>query len=282
MISDEWWMTSDEWWMTKIEWRKKSIQTSPNLSPLLLLSIVIFSTNSYELNFSYRKVRVFFITQFPSLITLKYHTRLAPSLTCHHSIFFTLFMGPIPVTWSKQSCFVTHRRFSSSSAFSFLISPSPFSPVTFPKNKPEPIKISQAASPLQDCHQWTTPISLTCTAAWSPQWWPSGADEHKETWPISHFVTNDLLRPKTVLPHPFPYSLTLFIYLICVFRIWVLRKMLGFSLNSIFLCFSLLFGWWKNNKGEVFLVFFFVYMILLCLPIAGLLQWFEVCKSVLL
>ena len=42
----------------------------------------------------------FFITQFLSLITYhsKYPTRLAPSLICHHSIFFTLFMGPIPVT----------------------------------------------------------------------------------------------------------------------------------------------------------------------------------------
>ena len=42
----------------------------------------------------------FFITHNSSLIThhLKYHTRLASSLTCHHSIFFTLFVGPIPVT----------------------------------------------------------------------------------------------------------------------------------------------------------------------------------------
>ena len=43
------------------------------------------------------------IIQFPSLITLithhsKYPTRLAPSLTCHHSIFFILFVGLIPVT----------------------------------------------------------------------------------------------------------------------------------------------------------------------------------------
>ena len=41
-----------------------------------------------------------FIIQFSSLIThhLKYPTRLASSLTCHHSIFFTLFVGPIPIT----------------------------------------------------------------------------------------------------------------------------------------------------------------------------------------
>ena len=40
------------------------------------------------------------ITQFPLLIIhhLKYPIRLAPSLTCHHSIYFTLFVGPIPVT----------------------------------------------------------------------------------------------------------------------------------------------------------------------------------------
>ena len=48
---------------------------------------------------------IFFITQFPSLnfrhsslITLKYYTRLAPSLSYHHSIFFTLFVNPIFVT----------------------------------------------------------------------------------------------------------------------------------------------------------------------------------------
>ena len=43
---------------------------------------------------------IIFITQFPSLIThhSKYLTRLAPSLTCHYSIFFTLFVGLIPVT----------------------------------------------------------------------------------------------------------------------------------------------------------------------------------------
>ena len=46
-----------------------------------------------------------FVTQFSSIdfhhwsfITLKYHTRLTPLLTCHHSIFFTLFVGFKAVT----------------------------------------------------------------------------------------------------------------------------------------------------------------------------------------
>ena len=45
-------------------------------------------------------VYFFFITQFSSLVThhSKYPTRLAQSLTCYHSIFFILFVGPIPVT----------------------------------------------------------------------------------------------------------------------------------------------------------------------------------------
>ena len=86
-----------------------------------------------------------FITHNSSLITHHsiFHTRLAPSPTFYHSIFFTLFVGPIPVTWSKHFCFFTRERFSSTLAFSFLISPSPFSPVTLPKHKPEPIKISR-------------------------------------------------------------------------------------------------------------------------------------------
>ena len=41
---------------------------------------------------------LFFVTQFLSLIILKYHVFLAPSLTSHHSIFFILFVGPILVT----------------------------------------------------------------------------------------------------------------------------------------------------------------------------------------
>ena len=37
--------------------------------------------------------------RYSSLITLIYHTCLALSLSYHHSIFFTLFVGLIPVTW---------------------------------------------------------------------------------------------------------------------------------------------------------------------------------------
>ena len=57
----------------------------------------------------------FFITQFPSLnfrhsslIThhSKYYTRLALSLNFHHSIFFTLFVGPIPVTHCRLFFFL--------------------------------------------------------------------------------------------------------------------------------------------------------------------------------
>ena len=36
---------------------------------------------------------------------VKYHVCLAPSLTSHHSIFFTLFVGPIPVTSAAFSFF---------------------------------------------------------------------------------------------------------------------------------------------------------------------------------
>ena len=40
-----------------------------------------------------------FIIYHSSLITLKYQGCLAPSLTYHHSIFFTLFVGHKLVTW---------------------------------------------------------------------------------------------------------------------------------------------------------------------------------------
>ena len=38
------------------------------------------------------------VTHHSSLITLKYYTRLASSLSYQHSKFFTLFVGLIPIT----------------------------------------------------------------------------------------------------------------------------------------------------------------------------------------
>ena len=73
------------------------------------------------------------ITQFPSLITphLKSNTRLAPSFIFHHSTFFTLFVGPMPVTELYPSCFVPvegfHPHLFLFSLFSFPLPPSALS-----------------------------------------------------------------------------------------------------------------------------------------------------------
>ena len=53
---------------------------------------------------------------------LKYHVCLALSLTFHHSIFFTLFVGPIPVTGAAFS-------------FSFFQYPNSLNPVKKKKKK---------------------------------------------------------------------------------------------------------------------------------------------------
>ena len=46
---------------------------------------------------------------------------------------------------------------------SLLISPSPFSPVTLPKHKPEPIKIEEAPSPISTVTRAASSISPMCT-----------------------------------------------------------------------------------------------------------------------
>ena len=189
------------------------------------------------------------LTQFSSLIThhLKYSITLHKvclelALNLSSLNIFQLFVGPIPVTWSEQSCFVTRERFSSPSFSLFSFPLSPFSPIILPKHKLEPIKISQAPSPRRIVTSEQHP------SLWRVQWCvllhrdPVEPTSIKKHDPFPHFFMDDLLRPKTVLPHPFLYSLTLFIYMICVFRIWVFRKLLGFSLNFVCLYFSLLFG----------------------------------------
>ena len=52
-----------------------------------MFGLIIFINQFSSLNFRHS-----------SLITLKYYIRLAPSLSYRYSIFFTLFVSPIPVT----------------------------------------------------------------------------------------------------------------------------------------------------------------------------------------
>ena len=63
------------------------------------------------------------VTYHSSLITLKYHTHLAPSLTCHHSIFFTLFVGPTPDTLTAPNSSLCLSFFFSFFPFVFLCLP---------------------------------------------------------------------------------------------------------------------------------------------------------------
>ena len=93
------------------------------------------------------------ITHILSLIThhSNFHIRLPSSSNSYHSIFLTLFMDPTTVTVSASSvllpaCHCSHQYFF------FLISPFPFSPVSLPKQKPKPRKMSQPPSPNQYHH----------------------------------------------------------------------------------------------------------------------------------
>ena len=74
----------------------------------------------WSLNFHHSSL----ITYNSSLIThhLKHHVCLAPSLTSHHSIFFTLFVGPIPITGAD---------------FFFFQYPNSLNPVEKKKKKPD-------------------------------------------------------------------------------------------------------------------------------------------------
>ena len=91
-----------------------------------------------------------------SLIThhSNFHIHLPSSFNFYHSIFFTLFMDPTTVTMSDYFCFVTRVPFSSPSYFSFSHFPFPFSPVSLPKQKLKPRKMSQPPSPRQYHHHW--------------------------------------------------------------------------------------------------------------------------------
>ena len=82
---------------------------------------------------------------------VKYHVCLAPSLTSHHSIFFTLFVGPIPVT-------------SADFSFFFFQYPNSLNPVEKKKTKPEQTELvkkrkkkNRTANPRKKKHiiEWT-------------------------------------------------------------------------------------------------------------------------------
>ena len=82
---------------------------------------------------------------------VKYHVCFAPSLTSHHSIFFTLFVGPIPVT-------------SAAFSFFFFQYPNSLNPVEKKKTKPEQTELvkkrkkkNRTANPRKKKHiiEWT-------------------------------------------------------------------------------------------------------------------------------
>ena len=77
--------------------------------------------------------------------------------------FYYFFVRPIPIKWSNPSVnkiSFNQKTKTVTTTTTIVTHPS------LPKHKPEPIKISEAPSPRQDRHRWTTPISLTCTTAW--------------------------------------------------------------------------------------------------------------------
>ena len=188
---------------------------------------------------------IIFITQFPSLIT--HHFKILhmfgtitqlPSLNIFHTI-----CGPHTYHLVRAKLFCYLQKFFIPISLLFSHFPFPLQPYHSPKAQTRTHKnFSSSLASSRPSPVIATPISPTCTTALLCHD-PAAPTSIKKRDPFPHFVTDNLLRPKTVLPHPFLYSLTLFVYLICVFCIWVLRKMLGFSLNIVCLCFSLLFGW---------------------------------------
>ena len=125
------------------------------------------------------------ITHHSSLITHHsfFHTHLATSLYFHHSIFFTLFMSPTPVTLSEHFCFVTRVTFSSPSGpLSFLISPSP---------SPSALSLSQSRNPNAFSTQKNFSFFLTA----------SGPSPRQNTEGLRRAQWRDLLRRD-----PFPSS----------------------------------------------------------------------------
>ena len=101
---------SFEWWNnTKKESQTNFFFVGPTIFGLCVMEIELYNSVSTQykqplspcLDFfflSFKFCHSSLITYHSSFITLKYHVCLVSSLTFHHSIFFTLFVGPIPVT----------------------------------------------------------------------------------------------------------------------------------------------------------------------------------------
>ena len=102
----------------------------------------------------------FLVTQFPSLVThhsslITHHSKfkgcLAPSLSPHHSIFFTLFVDSTPITWLEHFCFVTYGipfHPHQPSLFSFSLLPSALSLSQSTNPNPKNFSTSLASSRL--------------------------------------------------------------------------------------------------------------------------------------
>ena len=80
-------------------------------------------------------------------------------LTCHHSNFST-FCGPRTYNLVRAKLLAYPWKVSSPFFFSFLISPSPFSPHTLPKHKPEPITPKESPSPISTIHRQWAKVSV--------------------------------------------------------------------------------------------------------------------------
>ena len=217
------------------------------------------ATIFWSLNFRHSSL----IIHNSSLIThhSKYQGCLASSLTSHHLIFFTLFVDPTPFTWSKHFYFVTRGipfHPYQPSLFSFPLSPSSRHS---PKAQTRTLKISQPPSPRQDRHQWTTPISPTCTAARSPPSRPSDADEHKETSSISPFCH----RRSPPTQDSATSSLFVLFHLVYLSDLWFAFGFWEKWMVLAWTLFAFVFprcGWWENNKGTYFFGFFFFFFFL--------------------
>ena len=224
-----------------------------------------------------------FVTQFPSLIThnsslITHHS----SLNFSHSFgIITLFLSLniFHTIYGSHTCYIVRALLFCYSRNIFI--PSKLCLFSFPL----PLPLQPCHSPKAETQTQTHKNFSSSLAALGPS--PVNNtqlfDVHSDAMSsvVTHFlaaptsnnnnVTHFSILSRTISSDPgrcyfipWTYSLTVFIYLICVICIWVLRKMNGNSLNSVYLFFSPLFGWWENNKRTWFFGFFFLFIWYYC------------------